>query len=134
MYNEMPKPRQVADDAFVANWDRIHAVRDDVLKALEEARNSKIIGKPQEAKVTLTASEELYGFLKAYENDLAMLFIVSQTALEKGQGTGGGVEGLSVKVEKADGTVCPRCWNYSHTVGSNENHAEVCARCAAILG
>ena len=134
MYNEMPKPQEIAGEGFMEKWGKLHEVRDNVLKALEEARNAKIIGKPQEAKVCLTASDDLYDFLKGYEKDLPTLFIVSQVSLEKGEGNSSEMEGLSVTVEKASGNPCPRCWNYGDTVGKDEKHPEVCARCGKILG
>lgn len=134
MYNEMPKPQEIAGEGFMEKWGKLHEVRDNVLKALEEARNAKIIGKPQEAKVCLIASDDLYDFLKGYEKDLPTLFIVSQVSLEKGEGNSSEIEGLSVTVEKASGNPCPRCWNYGDTVGKDEKHPEVCARCGKILG
>ena len=56
LFNEIPQPNFIeADSEFIAKWDRIHSVRYDVQKALELARNEKIIGKPLEAKVSLYA-------------------------------------------------------------------------------
>ncbi len=43
----------------MGKWGRIHSVRDDVLKALENARNSKMIGKSLEAKIALYCEGEL---------------------------------------------------------------------------
>ena len=64
LFNEIPQPDFIeADSDFIAKWERIHAVRFDVQKALELARNEKIIGKPLEAKVSLYADGERYDFL-----------------------------------------------------------------------
>lgn len=137
LFNEFPKPTGVdADDAFIAKWDRIHAIRDDVKKALELARTEKVIGAALDAKVQLYCSGELYEFVKSVESELAAVFIVSQVeVLSEGSGTftGETMEGLSVSVSRADGDKCPRCWSYSHTVGSDPAHPEVCARCAHAL-
>ena len=125
------------DDGFLEKWDRIHAVRDVVLKALEEARAAKTIGKSLEAKVTLHChDEELYGFLEQVKEELAPVFIVSQVTLEKG-GEGAFQDGngqISVDVVHASGAHCPRCWAYSDTVGADPKHPDLCARCAEIVG
>ncbi len=137
MFNEMPKIMEnLVDEAFVSKWDRIHAVRDDVLKALEEARNAKVIGKSLEAQVTLHCDSELYTFLSEVEKELEPVFIVSHVHLtndDAGQFKGS-YAGLSIDIAKADGQHCPRCWVYSDTVGKNEKHPDLCARCAEIIG
>ena len=137
MFNEMPKVMEnLVDETFMNKWDRIHAVRDDVLKALEEARNAKVIGKSLEAQVTLHCDSELYAFLSEVEKELGPVFIVSQVHLTK-DGSGqfnGGYAGLTIDVSKAAGHHCPRCWVYSDTVGKNAKHPDLCARCAEVIG
>ncbi len=135
--NDMPEKFDInVSDEFVAKWDRIHAVRDDVNKALETARNAKIIGKSLEAAVTLYCDGELNEFLNSVKNDLPVAFIVSAVKItNEGEGDyKGDVEGLSVSVAKAEGEKCERCWVYSETGGKCEKHATLCARCAAIIG
>ena len=64
----MPKGSKGDETAeFMAKWERIRNIRDDVNKALENARNQKVIGKSLEAMLTLKADGELYDFLKANE-------------------------------------------------------------------
>lgn len=135
LFNEIPQPNFIeADSEFIAKWDRIHSVRYDVQKALELARNEKIIGKPLEAKVSLYADGELYDFLKSVEAQLPEIFITSSVTVENGEGeVKGDVEGLSVTVSKADGEKCERCWKFSDTVGQDENHPTLCAHCAKVM-
>ena len=134
LLNDMPEAKGLYKD-LAAKWDRIHAVRDDVNKALEEARNNKLIGKPLESKIKLFAQGELLEFLNENKSVLPASFIVSQVEVSEGEGEfKGDVEGLSVTVCKADGQKCQRCWSYSETVGTVEGNDEICARCAAILG
>lgn len=135
LFNEIPQPNFIeADSEFIAKWDRIHSVRYDVQKALELARNEKIIGKPLEAKVSLYADGELYDFLKSVEVQLPEIFITSSVTVENGEGeVKGDVEGLSVTVSKADGEKCERCWKFSDTVGQDENHPTLCAHCAKVM-
>lgn len=135
LFNEIPQPDFIEADAdFIAKWERIHSVRYDVQKALELARNEKIIGKPLEAKVELFAQGELYDFLKSVEADLPEIFITSSVTVSNGEGeVKGDVEGLSVTVSKADGEKCERCWKFSSAVGSDAEHPTLCAHCASVM-
>jgi len=119
------------DEKSDEDWKTLRAVRDEVLKALEEARNNKLIGTGLEAQVSLTASDPAYALLKRYEAQLRYLFIVSHVTLT--QGSGNGTSGVKVEVKKADGAKCDRCWNYSTRVGENKNYPTVCERCSAVL-
>ena len=101
-----------------------------MLKALEEKRNEKVIGGGLEAQITIGAAELVFSVLNRYKDQLRYLFIVSAVALEQG-GNGGG--GVSVKVAKAAGQKCERCWNYSTHVGENPAYPTVCERCSAAL-
>ncbi len=135
LFNEIPQADFIAaDEAFIAKWDKIHAVRVDVQKALELARNEKIIGKPLEAKISLYADGELYDFLKSVEAELPEIFITSAVTVSNGEEEfKGDVEGLSVSVSKADGEKCERCWKYSDTVGESSEHPTLCAHCAEVM-
>jgi isoleucyl-tRNA synthetase len=116
---------------FDENWATLRSVRDEVLKALEEARNNKLIGTGLEAQVLITAPDPLYSVLKRHEGQLRYLFIVSAVSLT--EGSGNGASGLRVEVKKADGQKCERCWNYSTRVGEDKNYPTVCERCSAVL-
>ena len=112
-------------------WVSLRAVRDEVLKALEEARNNKLIGTGLEAQVAITASDPLYSLLQRHAGELRYLFIVSAVTLAQGSGNGTG--GVHVEVKKADGAKCERCWNYSTHVGEDKTYPTVCERCSAVL-
>ncbi len=74
--------------------------------------------------------------LAAYRDELATLFIVSQVELAEDLSdavAGEEVEGLKVRVEKAQGEKCERCWNYATTVGESDEHPTVCHRCREAL-
>jgi isoleucyl-tRNA synthetase len=121
---ELPRERE--------DWTTLRAVRDEVLKALEDARNNKLIGTGLEAQVTLVAPEPAYSVLERHQHQLRYLFIVSGVTLQKtapGDGTGG----VTVKVAHADGRKCERCWNYSVHVGEDSAYPTVCERCSAVL-
>ncbi|MEW4326087.1 isoleucine--tRNA ligase [Rossellomorea marisflavi] len=118
-------------------WNAFLDVRDDVLKALEEARNEKVIGKSLTAKVTLYVDEKTEALLSSIKEDLKQLFIVS--AFEIGGRTSEApAEALSlgansIVVEKAEGETCERCWTVSPYVGEDQDHPTLCPRCAAVV-
>jgi isoleucyl-tRNA synthetase len=112
-------------------WATLRTVRDEVLKALEEARNSKLIGTGLEAQVAITASDPMYSLLQRHADQLRYLFIVSAVTLAQGSGNGTGA--LHIEVKKADGAKCDRCWNYSTHVGEDQTYPTVCERCSAVL-
>jgi isoleucyl-tRNA synthetase len=120
------------DKRRAEDWNTLHAVRDEVLRALEEARNNKLIGAPLEAQVRLSATEPAYSVLSRYREELRYVFIVSAVTLDQAA-SGNGTAGVSVQVSKADGKKCERCWNYSIQVGEDHIYPTVCERCSAVL-
>ena len=108
-----------------ANWDRLIEVRQDVLKSLEAARKDKFIGAPLEARVHLSANGNLYPLLEQYAQDLPGLFIVSQVSLEPNAGGD-----MTVRVDRAQGAKCERCWKYTTDVGSRADLPTICSACA----
>ncbi|MBM7855247.1 isoleucyl-tRNA synthetase [Desulfohalotomaculum tongense] len=153
IYRHMPKPEgspisvqlldmpevneEYLDIDLEQKWDRLMQVRAEVLKHLETARKEKFIGNSLEAAVQVYAAEELYNFLKPMEKDLAALFITSQAYLNKGIPAGAAASetlpGLAVKVERAVGEKCERCWMYHEGVGSSDKHPSLCPRCASVV-
>ena len=130
MLNDWPEAKpEYANAALEEKWDKLLEVREPVLKALEEARNKKLIGQSLQAKVVLKAQGALYDFLKAVEEVLPTVFITSQVVLEK-KDSGA----LEAEVLVAEGDKCERCWTYSDTVGKTEEHPTLCKRCSSVLG
>ncbi|PRR70174.1 isoleucine--tRNA ligase [Neomoorella humiferrea] len=128
------------DDDLKERWDKILEVRDVVTRALERARQEQDLGNSLNAAVHLFPDTALYSFLQSMEEDLATIFIVSQAVLhapaEEAPAAAFVAEempGLKVVVEKAPGDKCERCWMVSPTVGRDEDHPTLCARCAAVL-
>jgi isoleucyl-tRNA synthetase len=121
-----PTANDESHEALFAEWDRLFAIRDDVLRALEEARVAKQIGSSLEAKVTLRASGDTLQLLQKHQKDLRYVFIVSQIEVLEGSGA-------SIAISVADGKKCERCWNYSNRVGESDRYPTVCERCVAAL-
>ena len=135
MLNRMPEANAQFDNAeLAAKWDKIIAVRNDVNKALEPARNEKLIGKSLDAEVTVYADGEMYDFLKSLEPELAEIFITSKATVLKGdaENTSAG-ENVKVAVKASEYEKCGRCWVHSETVGTIEGFDGICADCVRKL-
>jgi isoleucyl-tRNA synthetase len=126
------------DEALAARWEKLILVREETAKALEAARNRKMIRASLDARVTIFAEGDLLEFLKSYEKDLAIILIVSEVRLEPyanlldpGKAfVSQKVEKLGIVVEHASGEKCERCWAYRDTVGRSKKNPELCHRCA----
>ncbi len=136
---EFPKTADILDGASLIDdpkqredWATLRVVREEVLKALEDARNSKLIGGSLEAQVKVIASDPVYSVLSRYQEQLRYLFIVSEVVIERGT-SGNATGGVTVQVGKAAGQKCERCWNYSTHVGDDPAYPMVCERCSAVL-
>jgi len=113
---------RLRDDALRQRYERLFEIRDAVLKALEEARNAKLIGAGLEAKVVISAEAGTREFLASFGAALRFTLIVSQVELREGAE-------LKATVERAAGEKCERCWNYTTDVGADRRYLGACARC-----
>ena len=128
IFNEIPENIAIdVDDKFMAFWDRIHELRDNVKKSLESLIKDKTIKGSLESKVTLCAGGETLEFLKKAEPELCAAFIVSEVEIVDNGGE------LEIKSEKAEGEKCERCWAISKTVGQCAEHPTICFRCVQNL-
>lgn len=124
---DFPAKSLIDDAALEAKWDKLLEVRDDVNKALEESRNEKVIGKSLEAAVEIYSNDnEVVELLNSVDN-LHQLFIVSSVEVKENDGVA--YDLATVKVTKAEGHRCERCWNIVEEV----NEEGLCPRCASIL-
>lgn len=135
---DMPEVKQYTNSSDIENkWKEFLSIRDDVLKALEVARNDKIIGKSLTAKVTLYVDHEKEELLKSIKESLTQLFIVSAFEIggdvDKAPEAALKLDKASVLVEKAEGETCERCWVVTPEVGEDESHPTLCPRCASVV-
>ncbi len=124
------------DKTLEAKYERLLAVRGDVAKALELARAEKTIGHSLDARVELAADGDLAALLEREEEQLAGLFIVSQVEVSRtlAEGISGeNLPELKIRVSKAAGGKCSRCWNYVTSVGDSSDHPGICHRCLEAL-
>lgn len=119
----------ISDEKAAAYEEKYHValeVRDVVTKALEEARNQKVVNKSQEAQVLITAPQAVIDELETGEVcNLEEFFIVHKVTFKAG-------DEITCEVTPAEGEKCPRCWNIRE-LGTNPKHPEVCERCAEVL-
>ena len=118
-------------------WAAFLQLRDEVLKALEEARNEKVIGKSLAAKVTLYVDAETKNLLASLEESMKQLFIVSDFevagSIEEAPDHALKLDHAAILVEKADGETCERCWIVTPEIGKNSEHPTLCSRCADVV-
>jgi isoleucyl-tRNA synthetase len=127
-FADFPKDLERWQDAsLVERWRQLIEIREGVNSALESQRQLKVIGTPLEARVQLTASNGVQSLLKRYASDLPMLFIVSQVTVDEHEMADDAR--VSVKVERADGTKCVRCWRYVTDISTEPAYAGICGRC-----
>jgi isoleucyl-tRNA synthetase len=134
---EFPLTMPRREGELLARWARVFEVRDVVLRALEEARVSKLIGSSLEAHVLIQADRKTFDLLDGQRGQLRYLFIVSQVSLalsdDADPATLAGGESVRVAVKRAEGEKCERCWNYSTRVGEFARYPTVCERCIEAL-
>jgi isoleucyl-tRNA synthetase len=146
--SHIPNPDLSFTDAQLADkWDQIFRERNEVLKALEQARAAGIIGHSLDASIVI---EPLNGdqrsvlgeMIRADRDRLQDLLIVSQANLLEDSTIGvadqvssyeANVLNCRITVGKAGGAKCERCWKYDTHVGKDEKYPTVCARCATVL-
>jgi len=129
-----PKPEDLSHGITAAQrrqaveWDRLVELREPVLKALDVARDDKVIGSALQAAVILEAGGDTFALLEKFSAELPGLFIVSQVELKPVA-----AETMTVRVERARGDKCERCWKFTTDVGSDADFPTVCAACAKVL-
>ena len=138
LLNDMPADNAAftLSTADQERWGRLISLRDAVNKALENARSAGVFKKAQDTEVTLSVSAADAEFLK--DVDLASLCIVSKVTVTtdavEGERSEESLLPCTIAVKLSEAPKCPRCWNHSHTIGQAGHHAELCDRCAAVVG
>jgi isoleucyl-tRNA synthetase len=115
-----------ADEALLAKWSRIRAVREAVNKAIEDVRSTGAIGSSLQAMVALTLPSEDAALLRALGEDLKFVLITSQAQIADGSD-------LQVQVSASSNAKCERCWHYRADVGQDAAHPTICGRCVSNL-
>lgn len=119
-------------------WQTLVNVKGEVSKAIELARQKKIIGHSLDCSVMIFGPDKLRALLTDYLDDLKALLIVSDITVSSEDSIDNPYvspefEGLKIGVTKASGEKCERCWHYSTTVGNSTDHPAICERCLGNL-
>lgn len=134
---DMPEGKSLPNsDELIEKWEHFMEIRDDVLKALENARNEKLIGKSLTASVKLYPDAETFKLLSEIDH-LDKLFIVSHLDIagkkEDAPADAQTFDRLAVVIVPAEGETCERCWVVTPTVGENNDHPTLCRDCSDIV-
>ncbi|OUQ57808.1 isoleucine--tRNA ligase [Lactobacillus gallinarum] len=132
----MPKVENYANrDELLENWAKFMKLRDDVLKALEDARNKKLIGKSFEAAVTIYPDKETKAMLDELDADFREILIVSKLTISDDPAPADAEQlaNAAVVVKHAEGEACPRCRMIRTDIGADSKLPVLCGRCAEIV-
>lgn len=113
-------------EKILKSFEIFFQVKEDVNKALEDARNEKLIGSSLEAEISIYAKEDYKKVLTDLEQYLKQLFIVSNVTLVDQELPI--INKVGVKVVKSEGEKCERCWNYV-----DKAEEGLCSRCKSVL-
>ena len=133
---ELPEAQTFpGQEAILEEWAAFMDFRGQAQKALEEARNEKLIGKSLEAHLTVYPSPVVKTLLASLDSDLAQLLIVSALTISNEEVPADAVsfEDVAFKVERAEGDVCDRCRRVDPTTQDRSYDAHICDHCAAIV-
>ncbi len=124
-----PRPEEVFSQSPVElldEWKKLFAVRDEVMRVLEEARQAKRIGKGLEAELEIAASGNMLELLRRHQAGLKEILNVSRVTVVEG-------DEVEVTALPASGHKCARCWNFMPEVSNYGAWKHVCTRCHAAL-
>ena len=133
-YLDYPTYKEEDDSSLLEEYENMLRLRSDVLKALEEARNLKVIGSAQEAFVSIAIKDSKVKEVasKFSLEELANLFVVSEVELKETNGQKE-YEVSKVEVKHHEGKFCSRCWNYSKLAIIQEDGTYLCPRCQKVI-
>ncbi|HZT50695.1 MAG TPA: class I tRNA ligase family protein, partial [Stellaceae bacterium] len=126
------------DAALGAKWSRIRELRRVVTGAIELERAQKRLGSSLQADIELFADRDSVAALAGL--DLAEICITSAGTVRAAPPPGDAfalpdVPGIGVRIRRAQGEKCQRCWRILPEVGEDAAHPDLCRRCAdAVAG
>ena len=121
-FSALPAP----NEALLAKWNRIRAIRDTANKEIETVRGTGAVGSSLQATLTIAAGADDAALLRSLGDDLRFVTITSAATVVDG-------EALAVTVTPTSATKCERCWHYTDDVGVDAAHPTICGRCVSNL-
>ncbi|PKO27364.1 MAG: isoleucine--tRNA ligase [Betaproteobacteria bacterium HGW-Betaproteobacteria-9] len=119
-------PLPSANEALLAKWNRIRAIRDVANKAIEDLRTAGAVGASLQATLVITAGADDAALLRSLGDDLKFVTITSAATVVDGAE-------LQVTVAPSAAQKCERCWHYRDDVGAEAAHPTLCGRCVSNL-
>src|SRR5690606_9089683 len=120
-------PGQVDASALSEKWNRLRAIRAEVMRRIEEVRTAGRIGSSLDAEVDLYGDGNDCELLTSLQDDLRFVLIVSRAQVHRASGE------LRIEVAATEHAKCERCWHHREDVGSDEEHPTICGRCVSNL-
>ncbi len=128
------------DDVTENDWQLILAAKEAVNKAIESAREQKLINANLSAEVAIYSNGDMANALAKLGDELRFVLITSGASLhdfadKPAELTAAELENqnLAVQVAPAEGEKCVRCWHIVTDIGTNPAHAHICGRCVTNL-
>jgi isoleucyl-tRNA synthetase len=133
-----PEPDAIfLNQGLEEKWDKLFVLRNEVNKAIEIKRSEKTLGNSLEATVFLHLPSGYADLLAENRDFLPTFFIVSKVELTdqsmEDAYRSSEIEGLEIRIERAPGLKCQRCWNWSITVGTFTDKPDICERCYNVV-
>ncbi|WP_374487468.1 isoleucine--tRNA ligase [Zoogloea sp.] len=122
-------PAQEGEEALLARWDGIRALRTEVQKQIEAVRAEGKVGSSLQAEVEIRAAGDKYQQLASLGDDLRFVLICSATTLVEVADA----SAEAIIVTPSAHQKCDRCWHYRADVGHDAEHPELCGRCTSNL-
>lgn len=118
-----------ADAALTsADFDKLLALREQVVKVLEPMRANGAIGAALEAEITVAADAQTAARWQPLAEELRFLFISGDVTV-----TAASTDDIFVSAQPTTKAKCVRCWHHQASVGSDPRHPELCSRCVSNL-
>ena len=126
IFTETFWPFTTPNEALLAKWARVRAIRDVANKEIEAVRGTGAVGASLQATLTITAGADDAALLRSLGADLKFVTITSAAEMVDG-------DALAVTVTPSSATKCERCWHYAEDVGQHADHPGLCGRCISNL-
>ncbi len=126
IFTETYWPFTTPNEALLAKWARIRAIRDAANKEIEALRGTGAVGASLQATLTITVGADDAALLRSLGDDLKFVTITSAVTVVDG-------DELKVTVSPSTAVKCERCWHYRDDVGSHAAHPTICGRCVINL-
>lgn len=123
-YNKVKLEDEVKEEC--EKWKTIYYIRDRVRKNINNAKQKQVIKNDIEAKVIINTKEKQKEFIDKNHEELKNSLNVSLIEVNI-------KEKPSIRIEKAPGTQCVRCKEYSVDIGMDFKYRYLCPKCSKIL-